>query len=337
MSSSLKVVAWNCQGLGNPWTVQRLREICKKYDPDVIFLSETKNPHHVVNKKLEKLGFTNLKTIPPHGVAGGGLAIIWKEWLNLEIMSSCSSYFDTRISYEGNVSYLTFIYGSTDKRRRKQTWNYLTSLALIRDAAWLITGDFNDISGNHEKQGGRERSEASFADFMVFLSEGDLYDLQHSGESLSWKGKRGTHEVKCRLDRALANSSWSELYPSERCEYLHFDSSNHRLVVTYFEPLRKKRKGIFRYDRRLSKNVEVEKIVEDTWHHNTQLKVKQKIDSCRAAIISWFKKQREANSANLERLRKSIEEKTTSLQPDVELLKGMEQELLEAYRSEENY
>lgn len=189
----------------------------------------------------------DLKTIPPHGVAGGGLAIIWKEWLNLEIMSSCSSYFDTRIS----------------------------SLALIRDAAWLITGDFNDISGNHEKQGGRERSEASFADFMVFLSEGDLYDLQHSGESLSWKGKRGTHEVKCRLDRALANSSWSELYPSERCEYLHFDSSNHRLVVTYFEPL--------------------------------------------------------------ERLRKSIEEKTTSLQPDVELLKGMEQELLEAYRSEENY
>ncbi|CAN7098798.1 unnamed protein product, partial [Brassica rapa subsp. narinosa] len=43
-------------------------------------------------------------------VAGGGLAILWKEWLNLEIISSCNNYFDTRITYEGNISYLTFIY-----------------------------------------------------------------------------------------------------------------------------------------------------------------------------------------------------------------------------------
>ena len=69
-------MAWNCQGLGNPWTIQRLREICKEYDPDVIFLSETKNPHHVVEKKLETLGFSNLKTIAPHGLVGGGLALI---------------------------------------------------------------------------------------------------------------------------------------------------------------------------------------------------------------------------------------------------------------------
>lgn len=137
--------------MGNPWTVHRLQEICKKVDPDVIFLSETKNPHRVVQEKLRKLGYTNLKTISPHGVAGGGLAILWKEWLNLEIISSCKSYLDTRITYEGIVSYATFIYGDTDKMKIKQTWDYRVSLALLRDAPWFATGDLNDIIGNNEK------------------------------------------------------------------------------------------------------------------------------------------------------------------------------------------
>lgn len=150
----------------------------------------------MVAKKTQSLGFTNLQTIPPHGNAGGGLAILWKEWLQLDIISSCSNYFDTRLIYEGNTSYATFVYGNTDKRRKKQTWDYLASLALIRDAPWFVTGDFNDITENSEKQGGPERLEASFSDFRTFLSEGDLYDLQHCGECLSWKGKRGTHEVK---------------------------------------------------------------------------------------------------------------------------------------------
>ncbi|CAF1809003.1 unnamed protein product, partial [Brassica napus] len=39
-----------------------------------------------------------------------GLALIWKDWLSLEVISSCNSYFDTRVTYEGNVSYATFVY-----------------------------------------------------------------------------------------------------------------------------------------------------------------------------------------------------------------------------------
>lgn len=51
---------------------------------------------------------------------------------------------------------------------------------LIRDAAWFVTGDFNDVTNNSEKERGPERAEASFSDFRTFLSEGDLYDLQHT-------------------------------------------------------------------------------------------------------------------------------------------------------------
>lgn len=143
--------------------------------------------------------------------------------------------------------------------------------------------------------------------------------------------------MKCRLDRALSNSSWSELYPSERCEYLRFEESDHRPLVTFFNPLRKKKKSIFRYDRILNKNPEVTKIVEDVWTQNARLKVKQKIDSCRTAIIKWSKQQRESNNAYLEQLKGKIEKLTVSPLQDAALLERLKAELIEAYKKEEDY
>ena len=56
--------------------------------------------------------------------------------------------------YEGNLSYATFVYGDPDKKKRKQSWDYLTALALIRDSPWFVSGDFNDMTCNCKKEGG---------------------------------------------------------------------------------------------------------------------------------------------------------------------------------------
>lgn len=230
-----------------------------------------------------------------------------------------------------------FVYGNNDKKQRKRSWDFLTSLALIRDAAWFVTGDFSDITCNADKTGGTERLETSFDDFRTFLSEGDLYDLQHEGDPLSWKGKRGTQTVRCRLDRALPNSTWAEEYPSGRCEYLRFEGSDHRPLVTYFDPLRRKKKSIFRYDRRLNHNEEVSKLVEDKWTEEVHLQVKLKIDKCRTAIILWSKKQQVCSKAHLERIKREIEEAMVAAKPDEILLKNLNTELTTAYKAEEEF
>lgn len=54
------------------------------------------------------------------------------------------------------------------------------------------------------------------------------------------------------MDRALANCRWTELFPASFCEYLTFEGSDHRPLLTYLDKSQKKKKNLFGYDRRLT-------------------------------------------------------------------------------------
>ena len=38
----MKILSWNCQGLGNLWTVRNLRNLARDQAPGVFFLMETR-------------------------------------------------------------------------------------------------------------------------------------------------------------------------------------------------------------------------------------------------------------------------------------------------------
>ena len=197
---------------------------------------ETKNPNAFVLEKFKHLGYEYYDLVPPTGHGAGGLALFWKHEINLVVLEANANLFDTEIEYEGKKFFASFIYGDTDKTQRRNLWNYLISLSDLRNSPWYITGDFNDLLCNEEKEGGPERPEGSFSDLRTFFAEGDLFDIPHSGDSLSWRGKRGDFLVRCRLDRAAANSTWATIFPSARSAYLTYEGSDHKPLLSIFEP-----------------------------------------------------------------------------------------------------
>lgn len=118
------------------------------------------------------------------------------------------------------------------------------------------------------------------------MAECDLYDLRHSGNFLSWRGKRHDHLVLCRQDRAMSNGAWAETYPSGRCEYLRFEGSDHRPLLTHFDLSKKKKRGIFRYDRRLKGNDEVNTLIREAWAFDEDETVEEKFNRSRREIIT---------------------------------------------------
>ena len=87
----MRLLSWNWQGLGNPWTGRNLRKIVREQAPTVCFLMET---------RLDKDGFKNLysdlpfqnKIIVKHPNAGGGLAFLWKNTINLEVINYTTNH-----------------------------------------------------------------------------------------------------------------------------------------------------------------------------------------------------------------------------------------------------
>ena len=241
------------------------------------------------------------------------------------------------LRYEGKVFYATFIYGHTDIVKRRQIWRELTDTAADRNGAWFVTGDFNDMLNNQEKERGVERTEGSFVDFRTFVSENDLYDLYHSGDFLSWRGVRSEGVVRCRLDRAMANSEWFESFGSGHSEYLNYEGSDHKPIIICFDVTRKKGKGLFRFDRRLKNNPLVKDLIASTWKGPRGETVAQKIIRVRGAIVRWNKEQQANSRTIIDTRKQELEEAMVSPLNDGERIFQINQELREAYKAEEEF
>ena len=216
-------------------------------------------------------------------------------------------------------------------------WAQLQDIALSRTSAWIITEDFNDIIHSSEKVGGPARPEGSFSDLRSLMSSCDLYDLNRTGSFLSWRVKRHTHLVRCRLDRVMANSEWIMAYPSGRSEYLRFEGSDHRPLVTSFDPKKKNRKGIYRYDRRLKDNEEVKTLVLEAWNSNSLASVDLRISACRTAIIKWSKNQHLNSQKEISSLREQLEDSMSNNLTTQEEINIINKNVLLAYQKEEAF
>lgn len=211
-------------------------------------------------------------------------------------------------------------------------------ISIVRQgSAWLLTGDFNEITDNPEKSRGKERPESFFSNFRSFLSNCDLFDIRHAGNFLSWKGTRHTHLVHCRLDRAMANNEWSSKFPNARSHYLAFEGSDHRPLLSVFDTRRKKSKRLFRYDRRLKDNTEVKNLIDEVWKDSRHLPISERLDNCRKAISAWSRKHYVNSQKQIAELRDKLDKALSAPTTDDSLISSLNKDLLQAYRAEEAY
>lgn len=191
--------------------------------------------------------------------------------------------------------------------QRQDVWNALIAIFSSRPGPWFLTGDFSEIIKNSENVGGVDRSENIFVPFRSFLSQCDMFDIQHSGNFLSWRGQHGKHLVHCRLDRTVANSEWSDMFTHSRSHYLKLEISDHRPLLTIFDPTKKKPKRMFRYDRRLRSNKEVKDIVEAVWNASPEAQITSRISHCRKAIAEWSRSQFLNSRKNIDHLQEALD------------------------------
>lgn len=233
--------------------------------------------------------------------------------------------------------FVTFVYGEPEVPNRNIIWDSLIELASTRNTAWMLTSAFNEIVDNSEKSGGPERTEGTFGSFRNMLAQCDLFDLKHSGISLSWRGRCRTHLVYCRLDRTLVNPAWSDSLPTGICQYLSFEGSDHRPIITVFDSAKRRRHRLFKYDRRLRDNADLKELIDGVWNTNTNAPIDTRLAMCRRAISTWTREQYFNSKEAISSLKQRLDVAMTDPQGNDRLITSINSELMNAYKAEEEF
>lgn len=105
----------------------------------------------------------------------------------------------------------------------------------------------------------------------------------------------------------------------------------------HFDVQRRKKKGLFRFDRRLKEKPEIRQLIDDHWKRDPEGSLVTKISSIRAEIIRWTKEKNQNSNLLIQNLQCELEVTLSSNIPDEQLITKLTISLEEAFKEEELY
>ncbi|KAL5571442.1 hypothetical protein UlMin_021039 [Ulmus minor] len=247
-------------------------------DPSLLFLCETKLQPQQCRNLIVKLGYDGCYS-QACDKRRGGLILLWKEPMIVDIQSSSPEHIDAIIKHDHKCWRFTGFYGSPVVEYRKFSWQLLLKLSAISELShmpWLIGGDFNEILLDLEKRVGRPRVLKQMRDFQSVLDLCGVKDLSFFGDCFMWANKQKNSDfVQARLDRFVGNYDWCNTFSNAKVNTLSFFHSDHRNIklslgafcVWVRKDLRKKQKGRFHFEELWAEDAECKLLVQDTWNH----------------------------------------------------------------------
>ena len=116
----------------------------------------------------------------------GGLAMLWKSEVSLDIQTYSLNHIDAHILNDPSTPWrLTSFYGRPKDHRKHESWNYLRHLHSRASLSWVCVRDYNEILTSNEKQGGILKAGRLMEDFRCALLHCGLIDLGFSGNKFT--------------------------------------------------------------------------------------------------------------------------------------------------------
>ncbi|KAL3812349.1 hypothetical protein ACJIZ3_013617 [Penstemon smallii] len=318
----MNCLAWNCQGLGGTLTVQSLGSHIRDFNPQFIFLSETRSKGRKIDFLKNKFDLNGV-SVDSRGKSGG-LALFWRKDVNVVLQSLSINHIDVHILEDDNPTgwRLTGFYGEPDISKRKKSWDLLRRLSGMSNLPWVCIGDYNAILTHSDKEGRNLTPGYQLRDFRNALFDAGLSDIGFSGYRFTWSnGWEFPRTVKERLDRACISHSWLHKFPFSHVKHLKFGGSDHAPILLRIldqEPDRRhSRANRFMFESVWTEAAECTRVIENSWREgglqNRGNRIWEKLDLCKKELEAWS-----SNSfGNILKRAKKLREKIHVLQTGV--------------------
>jgi exonuclease III len=296
----MRLLSWNCRGLGNPCIVLELLLLIKEQGPSVLFLFETRLDSLGVEWLHVKLKFGGAFCVP-RVRTGGGLAMLWTDKAKVGVNTYSKNHIDAFVldTVTQKEFRVTGFYGNAETHRRRESWALLKHLSSLSSLPWVCMGDFNEVLDYWEVKGRRARPLWQIQDFRDAVAHCELHDLGFEGNQFTWRNKRSSDDfVTGRLNRMLGTSSWISDFEGAVVSHLAVQNSDHcPLLLTIPTPQAiTKKKKLFRFEAMWVKDEQCRGVIEQAWRETVEggspmFKVVEKLKCCRASLILWSKER----------------------------------------------
>ncbi|KAL9230664.1 hypothetical protein vseg_005987 [Gypsophila vaccaria] len=224
----VSICVWNVRGLNSS---SKQKEVCSLLQSNkcgLVGLLETRVKSNALNKVAGIFCHhwslvTNNSCHP-----GGRIWILWKPGeFCLNVLSSAPQWIHCECLFKpGNVIfYMTVVYGFNTLVERGPLWAGLRAMSL--DNPWLVVGDFNNILYPTERLGAPVHL-FELMSFQQCVLDCNLKDMKAIGRFFTWTNKQeGLAKVMTKIDRALINDDWLEVFESSYAEFLAEGTFDH--------------------------------------------------------------------------------------------------------------
>ncbi|XP_020271779.1 uncharacterized protein LOC109846949 [Asparagus officinalis] len=189
----------------------------------------------------------------------------------------------------------------------------------MRNESWIMCGDFNTVINGEEKLGGAVITKADTKDFRDLIEDCHLNHLKTTGCFYTWNNKQDHDSIVwCRLDRALVNDAWLNMYNASQVEFLLPYFSDHSpALVSLFQECSKGKKP-FRFFKMWSKHDSYIPTISAIWQTKVEgykmFVVCKRLKLMRGALKELNKKHYYNIGEQVLRAKKALEEVQGSLQ-----------------------
>jgi hypothetical protein len=175
---------------------------------------------------------------------------------------------------------------------------------------WCIIGDFNDILTTKDKRGNVPHPRWLLNGFRQAISDCDLIDVSIQGHAYTWARRLGHEDVvEERLDRALVNQSWMNLFPHCTLHNLVSGASDHSPILLNTEhQMYTYKKRQFRFENAWLLEPDIESVVSNGWYDKMEDPLLERLHHCTEELDHWGRKLRRRYKEDIERCKKRIEE-----------------------------
>ena len=264
----MKIVSWNCRGLGCTQKLEVIKRFKSMESASILLLQET--------KKLSEDSIMAIKSIWPNGNsiatnsigASGGL-LCWWNTDKFELLSAIENRNWLLIKSENKESKDQFwvgnVYGPTLNVQKDSFWSSLEEQCEDKKLLpCFIAGDFNTTISAAERRGGSKVRDPYGERLEDLISQWNLTYIIPKNGTYTWSNKRvGPGHIATRLDRFLVSTHLLNSIPDVKL--LCSAVSDNKPICLFFPPEENLGPLPFRFNRLWLESEEVKDIIVKSW------------------------------------------------------------------------